>query len=636
MSNKDPLSDLRKLDLPFDVDEVIPECHECVRKQLKRYKHYVYPDGRRSESFEVDCKGIKKQIISPQLIHKYTPEELFQIKGMLDPVYFAENFMIYPDGGQNPIILRDYQAIALRCTSPRRVLRWSRRVGKTMSVCVDIIHKLLTQHKVRLILAAPMIEQVENIFVRVRDFFFASPALKSSIANFKRSPHELTLKNESILKGFAAGSVSRGGDGTSIRGQDADIIYLEEADYVSEEAITGAILPLLSTSPNTKIVAFSTPLGFTTTPFYKLCYKSPDYKEFHFTYRVLPWAKEIEKQRHNMTEEKWNHEYEALFTESSSGVYKPKYIDKAITKYDYTDQQRIPYWSYCMGVDWNEKHGAEIVVLGYDPHTKKFKIAEAIHVGGSSFTQLNSVAKVIEMHKKWKPDYIYVDSGNGSTNYELLLHNAKKAIPGDDIYNFIYMLKKYDSGSKIEVRDIVTGEKVRKAAKPFMVDASIRMFEQNRISIPDSDTLLEKQLRNYIIDRYTETNIPKFGLLDSAVGDHRLDALNLAVVAFQLEFADLFKREYFTSISIANNPLKSKEEEIDDEDSSREIVIAKRGRNSSTTQRLLHSKYDNNSRSLLRKKDMGWGEEKQNLGRSGVLKNSKSRSSRDKPSRSNF
>ena len=28
---KDELADLRKIDLPFDVDEVEPQCHECVR-----------------------------------------------------------------------------------------------------------------------------------------------------------------------------------------------------------------------------------------------------------------------------------------------------------------------------------------------------------------------------------------------------------------------------------------------------------------------------------------------------------------------------------------------------------------------------------------------------------------------------
>jgi len=778
MGKEDSLAVLRRLNLPFDIDEVIPECHECVLNQLKKYKQFVYPDGKRAEGeFRVDCEGIKKNIIPKQLEHKYSPEELFKVKSMLDPVFFSEHFIINPKDNA-PFVPRDYQKLVLRCTSPRQVLRWSRRTGKcisgdskvltkkgrifakdlvnmvhkpsiatfdeenfnvkfsdiyriwsngtkpvyklktysgketkitdnhpffkicsydgwadwielknlevgdtvavlsnssldvewdeiksieyageeetfdltvpethtliaddiishnTASICVQLIHKMLTIPRVRIILAAPMIEQIENIFVRVRDFFYASPALKSAIMKFKRSPHELMLKNDSILKGFAAGSVARGGDGTTIRGQDADIVLIEEADYVSEQAFTGAIIPLLSTSPDTKLIAFSTPLGFTTTPFYKLCNSSPDYKEFHFTYRVLPWHKEVEKQRHNMTEERWNREYEASFADISAGVYKPKYIDRALTKYKYEDETKKGFWSYCMGVDWNEKHGAEIVVLGHNPHLRKFRLVEAVHVGGAAFTQLNSVAKVVEIYKKWRPDFMYVDSGNGSTNHELLLHMSQKAMPNDEIANLRYVVKKYDSGAKVEVRDIITGEKVKKAAKPFMVDASIRMFEQNRIDISEHDSVLEKQLRNYMIERYTETNIPKFGLLDTAVGDHRLDAFNLAVVAFQLEFADLFKREYILGGAVANNPLKG-DQDFDEEDhGERGLAEPTKKQKPDAVQRRMYSKLDRNSLGLLNKGRSDFGSKK-GYNRSTVS-NTRSGRSKNKPSRSNF
>jgi hypothetical protein len=74
-----------------------------------------------------------------------------------------------------------------------------------------------------------------------------------------------------------------------------------------------------------------------------------------------------------------------------------------------------------------------------------------------------------------------------------------------------------------------------------MVNASIRLFEQERIKICSSDITLIKQLRNYVIERTTPSGVNVYGMTDDKIGDHRLDALNLAIVAFHLEFDDLYK-----------------------------------------------------------------------------------------------
>ena len=60
------------------------------------------------------------------------------------------------------------------------------------------------------------------------------------------------------------------------------------------------------------------------------------------------------------------------------------------------------------------------------------------------------------MNKKWEPDYIYIDAGNGATNAELLYSKAKKASStGDKITaRLLKTLKKYDSGSNITVKDV--------------------------------------------------------------------------------------------------------------------------------------------------------------------------------------
>jgi hypothetical protein len=116
------------------------------------------------------------------------------------------------------------------------------------------------------------------------------------------------------------------------------------------------------------------------------------------------------------------------------------------------------------------------------------------------------------------------------------------------------ILKKYDSGSSIKVLDPVSSEEVRKPAKPFMVNASIRLFEQGLIKVSSGDHTLEKQLRNYIVERITPTGTPVYGLQEPKVLDHRLDALNLAIVAFHLEFNDLYKITTVDTIGAALDP----------------------------------------------------------------------------------
>lgn len=212
----------------------------------------------------------------------------------------------------------------------------------------------------------------------------------------------------------------------------------EEADFIDDEAIQGAIMPILYTNAHAELIGFSTPCGLRKT-FYTWCMDSPQYKEFYYNYTVLPWKDIIEKEKDSYTEEQWDHEMLALFGDSDAGVYKPSYIDRALTAYQYSDNHPEPGVVYAMGVDWNEKHGAEITVLGYSHYRKKFKIMDIQHVIGQDFTQLNSVSKVIEMNKKWNPRFVYVDSGNGCLYKDTIVQTKE--------------------GTK-EIKDILVGDKV--------------------------------------------------------------------------------------------------------------------------------------------------------------------------------
>jgi intein/homing endonuclease len=434
-------------------------------------------------------------------------------------------------------------------------------------VCVEICYYLFTDKGTKIIVAAPQKAQTEEIINRVRGFILNNPRLAEMVVRDVSAPYyEIKLvgdadkDNGSRLRGFAAGTKGKS-EGVGIRGQDADRIYMEEMDYIDEKAITGAVIPILQTNPRTALVGFSTPAGF-KTPYYHFCEDNPYYVEFHHNYKVLPHYKNVEMERSSFTEDEWIHEFLAEWGSSEKGVYKPSYIDQALKNYKYEEFKRSPGWRYCIGTDWNEKHGTEIAVLGHNMITGRFQVVETKHIQRSEFTQLMGVQTLLEMNKKWKPSFIYIDAGNGSTNYELLRKTAyEQRVKGGDIdtARLLDILRRYDSGSSIITKDPITHQEKKTPAKPFMVNASVRMFEQNRIIISSSDQTLEKQLRNYIIDRYTPTKTPVYGMEDEKIGDHRLDALNLAIVAFHLEFDDLHATKFLTTVAVALDPRTKKQ-----------------------------------------------------------------------------
>lgn len=539
----DSLADLRQLNLPFNVDKVNPMCHRCLRRQLKKYDKAIDADGSPCHGrFLVPCTGVPLEPVDSSLRAAYTDEEWEEILSLYDSVRWARNNL---EEAHAPWVARWYQEEILRCSARRRVLRMSRRTGKTTSVCVDICYYMFTHENMKILLAGPQKTHVEEVIKRIRNFIYDNPKLANEVVRDVSAPYyEITLANGSYVRGFAAGTKGKM-EGVSIRGQDADRIYVEEMAFIDDNAIKGAILPILMTTPETVLVGFSTPTAFKTT-YYRLCEESPHYKEFHYTYKVLPWYRTVELERSEFTDAEWEFEYLAGWGASEEGVYQPSYIDRAMQIYRYADCKRQSNWYYTIGVDWNETHGTELCVLGFDRFSNKYKVVDAIRVPKAEFTQLEGIEKLLEWNHKWHPDYIYIDAGAGAANYEILRkrsYDARRQGQNSDTARLLDILKAYNSSTALDIKDPVTGEARRVPAKPFMVNSSVRMFEQDRMIISASDHILENQLRNYIVERMTPTGNPVYGLKEPKVKDHRLDALNLAIVAFALEFDELFKQQ---------------------------------------------------------------------------------------------
>lgn len=534
------------------TDGCASECKVCQITHIEKYKNLS------QEPWKVKCNFIPddyEKLIPQKFRDEYDDESLELLKSAYDPVTFGIKMFGWK--------ARKHQEIMLRCTAKRKVLRWGRRSGKSEGFALEVLWFVNTNTKkiynhgtgeyeeegVSVVIVAPYLTQIENIFEMLQSFISKNDEIKASMAKpMRKTPsYYMEFKNGATIKGFTTGSKSSG-EATSIRGVDADYLLLDEADFMTE-GDHKSIMPIMQSNPNVVLRASSTPKG-KREKFYQWCTEQPGTKEFYFPTPVLErtpleeiglrWHDLREDMRPDFSHDEWLQEIMAIFVAQTEGVYQPKFITDAQKDYYYSDMEamllegKLSHWTFGIGVDWNSNAGTEICVLGWETTTGG-RVMETVNIPKQEWTQFKAMEEIFNLWRKWRPEFLYVDEGYGSTQIEYMKLAAQEAAPDDPISELTDKLYSYQFGGKIEIRDPSTDTIVKKPAKSFMVENSVRKFENRRISYSVHDEVLTKQLYNYIITGFTQSNVPIYGVNNKKTGDHRLDALNLALVGFALK-----------------------------------------------------------------------------------------------------
>lgn len=567
--------------MSIDLNQCDQACFGCIKSY--KSKHSVKKD----QKFEIECGGIPKDFIPLSVLSSIHPDEHQSAQAMLDPVTWAAHSLDWhcldPDGSvwrrKNPEEYwkwveanagtsifgksryhRPYQADMLRCTSKRKVFRVGRQAGKTESLVISILFHMFTKPGLpdhegfKVIVITPYQSQIDVIFDRLNQLIVTSPLLKNSIKRSVKAPvYTIQLYNGSLVRGFTAGTKS-GNNAAAVRGQHGHMLVFDEADYLVAADMEAAY-SVITNHPDATVWMSSTPSGKRET-FFKMC-MSKTWKEFHLPSMVNPmWNPKLEAMfRESLTQIGYKHEILAEFGEQEEGVFQNNYVQAARKHFKYGQYAYHHRWRYTVGVDWNDtKNGTTIAVMGLDPDRNKFVLVDRHIVSREGWTQLSACEKIAEVNRLWKPMAIYLDSGYGGTQYEVLrkfgydsLRDPVKG-PVHPDSRLPHVLKQYDFGSRVETRDIFSGTPMKKDAKPFLVESTVRRFETSDIEIPESDVSLEGQLLGYVIDRITPTGRPVYRASDETVGDHLLDAVMLSIVAFVLEASPIGKPNYGNGI----------------------------------------------------------------------------------------
>jgi replicative DNA helicase len=577
--------DLEKLSRE-DLLEIIKAQDVETFKQINRIEwvfenkltHLNWADGSPIAGRELSNRELSLLVDEPFEIDEdlldagISAEQQRQIHIAKDPCVWARQFLAAET--------RVYQTLILRDPALRKVLRAGRRLGKTFSMAVYLLHYSYTHKDGRCLVIAPMKSHVELIYQEILRLAAKNEIVINSITRKVTSPQfMIQFSNGSTIRFFTSGMRS-GGKSDVARGQEAHVIVLDEMDYMHADDLDALYAMLQKTAedqPDKVLIGASTPTG-RRERFWEWC-RSERFKEFWFPSYCNPYfAKEQEDEfREQYSEIGYRHEIEADWGEDAEGVYPRKYVDKSFIEpsWNYNPEITSARSFHTIGVDW-DKYGAgtNIVVLEVcsdayeDPRFRnKVKLAYREEIERSEYTLTKAVSRIVELNDIFMPKHIYVDRGYGEVQVELLhKYGVENPISG-----LKTKVKGVSFSETIDVRDPYTKQVVKKEIKPYMVDNLRQYLERESIVFPAKDDEMFMQLISYVVVRTTQTGRPVFEAGGSAV-DHAHDALMLALLSITQNYSELHKARFATNTESFSNtffmPKQSSDEGSEKEKSS--------------------------------------------------------------------
>lgn len=418
----------------------------------------------------------------------------------------------------------------------------------TEGLVVEILHHVTTHRDHTILVVAPYERQVTRIFDELNRFLSKSVSLRGSVARYTKTPSRMEFNNGSKILGFSAGAGSASGS-DKIRGQDAHLIVIDEIDTLEDEDID-AVTAILASHTTCKLVAATTPRGWRRKFYTFITDKDLGFKEFWFISAESPeWTDKAEEFFKGSTDATtYAHEYLADFAELEEGVFKAKHLNASIQDYSLNDCDADDTADYILGVDWNKSAGTHMTILQWSGNY--LKLVKKIIVTESDYTQTDAVDLIINLNRHWRFKYIFVDAGYGTVQTELLRKHALKE-PSSKFDTILYAVH---MNQHLDVIDPISGEAVKRTAKPFLIEQTRKLLEDGYLILPkeedtavsasESNMGLIQQMRNFRIESVSIYGLPRY----SQGADHTLTAYYLACGGFFWKEGDLKRPPYVTGV----------------------------------------------------------------------------------------
>ncbi len=251
----------------------------------------------------------------------WNPEQMSEMaKCMMDPIYFAENYIkiVHVDRGLIPLQMYDYQKeIATKIFNNRRAaVLTARQAGKTTTAVAIILHYIIFNEHKNVGILSNKGEGSKEVLERVKLAYENLPKwMQHGIVEWNKNSIEL----ENGCKVYAGTTTS-----SSIRGKSIAFLYIDECAFVEGyDEFFASVYPTISSGTETKLLMTSTPNGL--NHFFKICEGAKQgtngYQYTEVTWDLVPGRGDAWKQETlealNFDQEKFAQEYECQFLGSS-------------------------------------------------------------------------------------------------------------------------------------------------------------------------------------------------------------------------------------------------------------------------------------------------------------------------------
>jgi phage FluMu gp28-like protein len=192
---------------------------------------------------------------------------------------------------------------------------------------------------------------------------FVDSSLPARVLLEYRSRTKVRFANGSEIVALPCGR-----DGATLRGFTADMVILDEANFIPAIVINSVIRPTTITRPNARVIMISTP-WMRDDPFYEAITKPElGFKTYTWPSRLNPLTSEkrLELERKTTSEQEFNREYNALFMDDQFSYFPSSLLlgctDDYALNSDPTQGEKY-HGQYLVGIDFGKRADHSAVAI---------------------------------------------------------------------------------------------------------------------------------------------------------------------------------------------------------------------------------------------------------------------------------
>jgi hypothetical protein len=302
-----------------------------------------------AEQLQQHPKALQQLLKNPQLLQTLKH----------DGALFATLLLRLPEGTFKPL---PFQTQFLRDQNKRIVVCSGRQIGKTTMAAAKAIHYATMNPNTTTLIISKALRQSMWMFDKIRDMLYANTALRLLIKIRHGTTRTKIEFKQPINSKIIA--LPPGNEGETIRGLTANLLIVDEANFIKPQIITSVLMPMITATDGT-LIMISTP-EYAEHPFMQAFTHASEwgYTRYRFPSSIAPIPtpearqKFLQEQQQQIPEEEYQREYLAILPDETNQLIATKHIHNCTQDYPLITEQDITehrYTAHVAGYDLGGK-----------------------------------------------------------------------------------------------------------------------------------------------------------------------------------------------------------------------------------------------------------------------------------------